>query len=77
MAYKWITDKCHHFVNSPPSPAQSFPGIGFGKRSGSCGYRNGGGTITGTLTNPSNERWRYCRDPHATDEQMTIAIYVR
>ena len=78
MAYTQITDKCLYYQGTRPNPIKSLPGIAFSKFSSSCNYHGTGGTIAGTLTNPTNDRWRYCLNRYsATRNGMTIAIYVR
>ena len=77
LVYTRIIDNCSYNRGTQPSPMKSIPGIAFSKISSSCNYYGAGGTIKGSLTNPSNQRWYYCRQSYTTSEQMTIAIYVR
>ena len=78
IAYTKIIDQCRYDnVYSPQPVKDSIPGIAFNKY-GSCNYFGTGGTVTGTLTNPSDNRWKWCRNRYSTtSEQMTLAIYVR
>ena len=78
IAYTKIIDQCSYHNGYSPHPVKDFiPGIAFHKYS-SCNYFGTGGTITGTLTNPSDSRWFLCRGRYSTtSEQMTLAIYVR
>ena len=79
MIYTRLVDQCSYYNSYRPSPAKGIlPGIAFSKYSSSCNYDGTGGTVAGTITNPSDDRWRYCRNRHhSTREQMTLAIYVR
>ena len=78
LVYAQVIDKCSYNQGYQPSPVKSIPGIAFSKRSSSCNYQGTGGTIKGSLTNPSNDRWTNCRGRYGTtNEQMTLAIYVR
>ena len=74
IAYTQVVDKCLYNQGTRPNPVKSLPGIAFSKRSSSCNYHGTGGTITGTLTNPTNDRWHYCNHYRATSDQMTIAL---
>ena len=79
VAYKEIIDRCDYYYRGrSPKPVikDSLLGIAFNK----CDYNyfGTGGTITGTLSNPSDDRWNCCRSLFGTtNEQMTLAIYVR
>ena len=78
IAYTRITDTCSYNSGSSPNPVKgSLSGIAFNKFNGNCNSYGTGGTIKGTLTNPVKDYWRYCRSRYATNEQMTISIYVR
>ena len=78
LVYTQVIDKCSYHQGYQPSPVKSIPGIAFSKRSSSCNYQGTGGTIKGSLTNPTSDRWIYCRSSYrSTNEQMTLAIYVR
>ena len=83
IAYTKIIDQCissssyYSYGYSPQPVKHSIPGIAFGKRNIHNYYGNGG-TIAGTFTNPSDNRWKYCRTGSRTSgEQITLAIYVR
>lgn len=76
-----VTDSCTYGSSYCPQPVKTsyiyLLGIAFGKTSSSYRYY-GGGTISGTLTRPIDDRWRYCRNNvKSSNEQMTLAIYVR
>ena len=75
MAHTKVIDKCSYNNGRRPNPVKSLPGIAFSKYHSGCYYYGTGGTIKGSLTNPSSDRWANCRGQ--TNEQMTIAIYVR
>ena len=78
MAHTKIIDKCTYYQGTRPNPVKSLPGIAFSKRSSSCNYYGTGGTIKGSLTNPSSNRWAYCNSYSSdTGDQMTLAIYIR
>ena len=78
MAPTWIIDNCHYNKGYIPNPVKSLPGIAFNRRGTSvCNSYGTGGTIQGSLTNPTNDRWRYCFESYPTNHQMTLAIYVR
>ena len=77
LVYTQIIDKCSYNQGLQPSPVKSIPGIAFSKYSSSCNYYGTGGSIYGSLINPSNQRWYYCRKSRITSDQMTITIYVR
>ena len=78
IVYTRIFDNCAYNKYVPPSPVLNLPGIAFSKYSSACNFYGTGGTIAGTLTSPSNDRWRYCLNSrYATSSQMTLAIYVR
>ena len=78
LVYTQIIDNCSYNRGTQPSPVKSIPGIAFSKISSSCSYQGTGGTIKGSLTSPSSDRWAYCRGRYGpTNEQMTLAIYVR
>ena len=78
IAYTKITDQCSAHNGHGPQPVKSsIPGIAFSKRN-THNYYGTGGTIRGTITNPTDNRWQYCRTYSTTSrEQMTLAIYVR
>ena len=67
-----------HNSGTSPDPVKSLPGIAFSKYTSYCNQYGTGGTIRGSLTSPTSDRWAYCRGRSGpTNEQMTIAIYVR
>ena len=83
IAYARIIDHCgsrydYYSRNYCPQPVKdTIPGIAFSKYQ-SYNYFGTGGTITGNLDNPKDNRWQYCRTGSTTSgEQMTLAIYVR
>ena len=78
IAYTKVIDQCSYYNGYSPKPVKdSILGIAFNKY-GSHNYFGTGGTITGTLTNPSDNRWQWCRTSSTTaNQQMTLAIYVR
>ena len=78
IAYTNIIDQCSYYGGYSPQPVKnSISDIAFNKY-GSYNYYGTGGTITGTLTNPSDNRWYRCRNRYGSSgEQMTLAIYVR
>ena len=78
IAYTNIIDKCPYNYGYSPQPVKdSILGIAFNKY-GSYNYYGTGGTIIGTLTNPSDNRWQWCSTSSTTSsQQMTLAIYVR
>ena len=78
VAYSQIIDKCYYDRGHSPKPVikDSLLGIAFNKKDHN--YFGTGGTITGTLSNPSDDRWYLCCSFYGTtNEQMTLAIYVR
>ena len=78
IAYTNIINQCSYYGGYSPQPVKnSIPDIAFNKY-GSYNYYGTGGTITGTLTNPSDSRWYRCHNRYGSSgEQMTLAIYVR
>ena len=84
VAYTKIIDHCgsssyygYSRDYSPQPVKDTIPGIAFSKYR-SYNYFGTGGTITGNLTNPKDNRWQYCRTSRITSgQQMTLAIYVR
>ena len=77
IAHTKIIDQYSYYkVHSPQPVKDTIPGIAFSKH-GSHNYYETGGTITGTLANPSDNRWQGCHRRYATYEQMTVAVYVR
>ena len=78
MIHTQVIDKCSYNRGTRPNPVKSLPGIAFSKRSSSCSYYGTGGTIYGSLTSPSSNRWAYCNSYSSnTGKQMTLAIYIR
>ena len=77
MAYTQVIDKCSYISGIRPNPVKSLPGIAFSKYHSDCSYYGTGGTISGSLTSPSNDRWHYCFNNGYTSYQMTLAIYMR
>ena len=76
---KKVIDSCSYNSNYCPRPVNTSPlvGIAFNKYT-ICNYYGTGGTISGSLTRPTDDRWCYCRNSaRSTGEQMTLAIYVR
>ena len=82
MVHKKIIDLCRNNNDVHPNPVNMWvPGIAFNKRT-AYNYFGGDGTIRGSITNPSDNRWSYCNLPSSisssqTKVQMTVAIYVR
>ena len=82
MVRKKIIDLCRSNNDIHPNPVNVWvPGIAFNKRT-AYKYFGGDGTIKGSITNPSDNRWSYCNLPSSisssqTKVQMTVAIYVR
>ena len=79
IAYRRIIDLCSSSYSrgySPRPVKDSLLGIAFSKHN-SYNYYGTGGTIAGTLTNPSDNRWQWCSTRSTTSsQQMTLAIYV-
>ena len=76
IAYTKVIDSCSYNYGHSPQPVKnSLLGIAFNKYRDN--YFGTGGTITGSLTNPSDNRWYRCRNRYGSSgEQMTLAIYV-
>ena len=82
MAPTRIIDICKYTQGYRLNPVKSFSGIAFNRRSSACTSYGTGGTISGSLTNPTNDRWKYCFGYSSyygryipTSYQMTLAIY--